>query len=181
VAWVTFPTLTDGQVLTGAHLQTVRDNFAETAPAKATATGKLIVTTGANTIAERTVGGNSITTSQGTTSVTYVNLATTGPEAGPLTTGAHSVAFASALTSQNTNSAYACFGVAVSNATTIAANDDHAFMFQPSTAATTSIRGTICVPFLGTLTPGLNRFTMQYRASAGTATFEDRTLTVFAL
>lgn len=181
MAWTTFPTLTDGQIWTGAHTQIIRDNFAETAPAKATATGKLIVTTGANTIAQRTVQTTSVNAAQSTATTSYTNLTTVGPVVGPLTTGSFAVAWASAQCSQNTNGVFAKFGVTVSGASAITATDAQAFYYQPSTAASSGVRGTVCVAYEGTLTPGLNQFTQQYCASAGTASFDLRTLTVFAL
>ena len=51
--WVTPRTWTNGEVVGKTEMdQHVRDNFNETAPAKATTAGELIVVTGANQIAE---------------------------------------------------------------------------------------------------------------------------------
>lgn len=182
MAWSVPLTAVSNAVLTAAQWNaSVRDNLLESAPAKATTTGRLIVSSGTNTVAERAIQTARVIASQGLSSLTYANLATTGPQVASLTTGANALAFASAACTQNTNSAFALFSIAVSGATTIACTDAESFQFQPSTAATASARGTYCRHFDGTLTPGANTFTMQYRASAGSAFFESRALTMIAL
>ena len=182
MAWSTPLTAVSNATLTAAQWNaSVRDNLLETAPAKATATGKLIVTTGTNSVAQRTVQTVTVAASESTSSTTYTNLTTTGPTVGPLTTGTFAVAFLSAQLSQATNGVFAKAGVTVSGVSSIAASDAQSVNFQPSTAASAGMRATTCIGYEGTLTAGLNTFTMQYCASAGTATFKDRSLTVFAL
>ena len=177
MSWTTFPTLTDGQVLTGAHMQLVRDNFAETAPAKATTAGRIFVATGANAIAERAVSSAIVATTAQTTSVSYTDLSTgaVGP-AVTVTTGANAIVFASSRISNSVGSTFTAFAVAVSGATTIAASDTEGLLDFAGGG-----RYTMVNHFAGTLTPGSNTFTMKYRCSAGTGTFLDRKLTVIAL
>jgi hypothetical protein len=182
VAYTTPLTAISNATLTAAQWNaSVRDNLLETAPAKATATGKLIVTTGTNSIAQRTVQTVTVAATETTASTSYVNLTTAGPAVGPLTTGTFAVAFVSGQISQNTNGAFAKMGVTVSGVSSIAASDAQSLNYQPSTAASSGLRATTCIGYEGTLTAGLNTFTAQYAASAGTASFKDRTLTVFAL
>lgn len=182
MAWSTPLTAVSNAVLTAAQWNaSVRDNLLESAPAKATTTGRLIVASGTNTVAERAVTTARVATSQGTSSTTYTNLATTGPQVASLTTGTNALAFASASCSHNTNTAFALFSIAVTGASTIACTDAESFQFQPAAFSGSSSRATYCRHFDGTLTPGANTFTMQYRTSAGSAFFDSRALTMIAL
>lgn len=180
MAWTTPLTAVANATLTAAQWNaSVRDDLLETAPAKATTAGRIFVATGANTIAERAISANAIATQQSTTSTSYTNLATTGP-AVTVTTGANAIAFISGLLSNNTSTAFALASIAVSGATTVAASDSNSLNWQPSSATSSGVRAT-AVAYYTSLTPGSNTFTMQYRASAGTATFQDRVLTVMGL
>lgn len=181
MAWSTPLTAVSNAVLTAAQWNaSVRDNLLETAPAKATAGGKWIVSTGANTIAERTVQTVRVSAQQTTATTTFTDLTTTGPTVGPLTTGTNAIAFISALCSNSTVTAYALAGCAVTGASTIAAVDGESLEFQAATA-NQGFRGTAVCHFSGSLTPGLNAFVMKYRASAGTGSWGDRALTVMAM
>jgi hypothetical protein len=177
MAWTTFPTLTDGQVLTGAHLQIVRDNFAETAPAKATTAGSLFVATGANAVAERVPNVNTVGTSETTTSTTYADLTTVGPSL-TMTTGPRAFVFLSCQLTNNTGTIGSFMSVAVSGATTVAATDASALVHYPTTAGL-PIQATRVV--VQGLTAGSNTFTAKYRAAANTGTFSQRNLAVIPL
>lgn len=180
MAWTTPLTAVASTALTAAQWNaTVRDNLLETAPAKATTTGRIIVATGTNSVTERAVLSSNIATSQSTSSVTYANLSTPGP-AVTLTTGTNAIAFASSQMSGSTVSAFYAFGVTVSGASSIAAIDDDGFMWQ-SPSATAGIRGTVAVHYPASLTAGSNTFTMQYRASAGSGTYALRKISVIGL
>ncbi len=179
MAWTAFPTLTDGQVLTGARMQAIKGNFDECPAAKATAAGRIFASTGANALAERQVSSAAIATSQTTTSATFTDLATVGPQV-TVSTSTHAIAFVQTNLSNSIASTITAAGVAVSSATTIAASDDEAIIFQPAAAAGGG-RHSVVVHYNGTLTPGSNIFTMKYRCSANTATFLNRKLTVMAL
>jgi hypothetical protein len=181
MAWTTFPTLTDGQILTGAHMQLVRDNFAETAPAKATTAGRIFVATGTNAVAERAILNNVVTTIETTSTTTYTDLATGGP-AVTLTTGTQALAFLSVRLQNQVAGAQALASVAVSSASTVAASDNDCVRTL-SDAINSMIRATVCIHFTGTsaLTAGSNVFTAKYRVSASTGTFAERSLTVIGL
>lgn len=181
MSWTTPLTAVANAAFTAAQFNaSVRDNLLETAPAKATTTGRIFVATGTNAIAERAITSANVSTSETTTSATYANLTTTGPVV-TVTTGTNAIAFVSSQVSNNTNGAFTGVGVTVSGASSIAAADADGILFQPSTAASAGIRTTVAVHYTGTLTAGSNTFTMQYRASAGTGTFQLRKLTVIAL
>lgn len=181
MAWSTPLTAVSNATLTAAQWNaTVRDDLLETAPAKATATGRIFVSTGVNAIAERVINSASIATQEGTASTTHTALSTPGP-AVTVTTGTSALAFVNCRISNNTNGAFTGVGVAVSGASAIAASDAQGILFQPSTAASAGIRCCVAVHFNATLTAGSNIFTMQYRASAGTGSFQDRNLVVIGL
>lgn len=174
MAWSTFPTLTDGQILTGAHMQVVRDNFAETAPAKATTAGSFFVSTGANVIAERLTGSAVVSTSEATTSSSYTNLTTPGP-AVTVTTGVRALVVFGAWITNDTAGSRVFMSYAVSGATTVAAADASAMAHDAS--STNRIVGASRVIMQG-LTAGSNTFTAQYKVSANTGTFSQRNLAV---
>jgi hypothetical protein len=149
-----------------------------TAPAVATTAGRIIVTTGTNSVTERAVTTSTVAAAETTTSTTFTNLTTVGPVV-TVTTGTNAVAIISSQVSGSVTGAFVAAGVAVSGATTIAATDADAIMWQPS--GSSGLRVSVVAHFAGTLTAGSNTFTMQYRASAGTGTFTNRRCTVFAL
>lgn len=181
MAWTTPPTLTDGTVLTGAHTQIWRDDLNLTAAALATAAGQIPVSTGTNVIAMRTPAHTHITTSEGTASTTYTNLATAGP-AVTSTTGTQALVFMSSGMTQSAAGGFCNASWAVSGATTIATGvSDSVVSYKPSAVGTQTTQG---VTFLQTgLTAGSNVFTMGYNAggAGGTATFFQRELVVFPL
>lgn len=178
MAWVTFPTLTDGQVLTGAHMQIVRDNFAETAPAKAGAAGNFIVTTGVNSVAQRAYVDNFIGTAETSASTSYVDLATVGPSMS-VTTGPRAIVVTTADL-WGSAAGYINTTFDVSGATTVSASDVRALTVRVQTGdanggSRASVLNTI------NLTSGSNTFTMRYRVTAGTGRWANRTLVVIPL
>jgi hypothetical protein len=180
VAWTTPLTAVSNATLTAAQWNaTVRDDLLETAPAKATAAGRIFVSTGANALAERVIDSTTTAASSTTTSVTYAGLAAgTGP-AVTVTTGVRALVFGCAFISSNSIGQKSWISVAVTGASAITASDTigHEFQVYGSNA---EHRGTFATLFK-TLTAGSNTFTMQYRVSAGTSTYQDRELTVIAL
>jgi hypothetical protein len=170
MAWTTPLTAVENVAWTSAQWNThIRDNFAETAPGKATAAGRYMVT-----IVERQCDSATVATSQGTTSTTYVDLTTAGP-AVTLTTGTRALVIISSALVNSTLGSFATASWAVSGATTLAANDNYAITMNDSLTMTLT-----AVKFIDTLTAGSNTFTMKYKASANTATFADRRIAVFA-
>ena len=178
MSWTTFPTLTDSQVLTGAHMQLVRDNLAETAPAKASAAGQIFVVTGANAIAARVPTNAIVATNQPTTSTSYVNLATVGPSV-TVTTGARAIVMPGSAVSNTGAGQVSYASYDVSSATTIAADDARALVFE-SSGISQAVKAT-AVYMETALTPGSNVFTMKYRCSGGTSSFSSRHLVVIPL
>jgi hypothetical protein len=177
VAWTTFPTLIDGQIWTGAHTQLIRDNFAETAPAKATTPGSHFAGTGTNSIAERipatatNLGAGSVGT---TTSTSYVQAltGTTLPSIA-VTTGVKALVAFSTRHTAATAGQNVWTSIAVSGATTIAASDNWAMSWDGTG------QHYYCMTYLETsLTAGSNTFTMQARVSSGTGTFSTQRVSV---
>ena len=172
-------TASAGSVFTAAQFNThVRDNLNETAPAKATAAGQLFVATGANAIAARTVSNTAIATLETTASTTYANLATVGP-AVTATTGTAALVFLGSAAENGTAAQFAYASCDVTGATTVAASDDWAVKQEDNVAAF-GIRASSAHLFTG-LTGGSNVFTMKYRVTGGTGSFQSRELIVIPL
>lgn len=179
MAWTAPVTFVAGNALTAAQLNTyLRDNLNETAPAKATTAGYHFVSTGVNSIAERGILKSAVTTSESTTSTSYVNLATVGP-AVTLTTGTKALMWWRAYTQNNTIDTATWMAPAITGASSITATDASAASLDGVTAANAfSIVG---FHMEDGLTPGVNTFTLQYRVTAGTGTYGFRELCVMAL
>lgn len=183
MAWTTPLTAVTNAALTAAQWNaSVRDNLAETAPAKATATGRLFVSTGANSIAERVPTISRVTGgAQSTSSSSFTDLTTVGPTASSVTTGTSAI-FAISAFCLNTSAGQGCFmGVAVSGATTIAADPNRALRIMSGGASENSKQSYVGI-FGGTLTAGSNTFQAKYSVvNTGTATFDERELLVLPL
>jgi hypothetical protein len=187
VAWTTLPTYSDGNVLTAAQLNAIAANINESAPAKATATGRLIVTTAANAIAERVPTVARITGgAQTTTSTTLTDLTTTGPQIATLATGTSAIFTVSAFCF-NTSAGQGCYvGCAVSGASTIAGDLFRSLRIMSGAASENSKQSYIGAFGNGggtNLTAGNNTFTAKYASTSGaaTATFDERELMVLPL
>lgn len=181
MAWTSPITFATGEILTAAQMNTyLRDNLLETAPAKATTPGGIFVTTGANAIAERVPAGATVAASQSTTSSTFVNLATVGPSV-TVNTGSQAIVSLYSAMSVNTSNNQAEAGYAVSGATIIAATSTRVIQIDGTPSGDELRIGATF--FQSGLNPGVNTFTMQYRApTAGvSATFVDRHIVVIPL
>lgn len=178
MAWTAPMTAVANAVFTSAQFNThIRDNLLETAPAKATTANGYFVATGSNTIAQRLAGSSEVGTLESTTSTSYVNLATTGPQV-TVTTGTSALVVITAQVFNNTSSDFSIMGVDVSGATTIAPSDTDAAMFQQA-AGETLQNSTVSMAKMFTLTAGSNTFTAKYRTvSGGTANFRRRKMVV---
>lgn len=106
-----------------------------------------------------------------TASLTYTNLATVGPQVTLTSRGTRAVVLWALV--QHGTAGSAVSSPAVSGATTLAAADTHGLIVNDST------RTSVGWSFL-TITPGTNTFTLRYRTTAGTATFLDRKMLVWA-
>lgn len=120
---------------------------------------------------------SAVDTNQTTTSTSYVDLATAGPSV-TLTTGTSALVFISAM-QRNDGGAGNYVAVAVSGATTLAANDTNA-LYTNQDAAQQRIGGAIVKKLTG-LTAGSNTFTLKYRVTANTGYFYYRSIMVLAL
>jgi len=180
VAWTTPLTAVSNATLTAAQWNaSVRDNLLETAPAKATAAGRIFVSTGANALAERVIDSTVTSSSSTTTSTSYGSLVAGAGPVVTATTGTRALVFASATVSNGTLGQKSWIAPAVSGASTIAAADTDSMEFQVY-GSNAEFRGSAAILYK-TLTGGSNTFTLQYRVSGGTATFFDRAITVIAL
>jgi hypothetical protein len=116
-----------------------------------------------------------VDTEQTTASTSYADLATAGP-AVTITTGTRVIVRISALMYQTTGG-IGFIGVAVSGATTIAANDTDAITYASTTSGSSVSRDIL----IDGLTAGSNTFTMKYRTSANTLNAGRRTISVTPL
>lgn len=178
MAWSAPMTAVAGSVFTAAQFnQTIRDNLAETAPAKATTPGSHFVTSATNQIAERIPAAAVDTNGGTTTSTSYTDLdspAVAGPSVAVTTGRSALVWVAGSVADSGTGSARMAYDV--SGATTIAAADNRGIGSIASAGNSTVIAATV---HLHTdLTPGVNTFTAKYRVSASTGTFGSRRIGV---
>lgn len=179
MAWSAPMTAVAGATFTAAQFnQYVRDNLNQTAPAIATTASQLFVSTGANAIATRVPSTASIATVQSTTSTSYTDLATVGP-AVTVTTGTIALVWFAAAMANSTGDAQCNASVAVSGASSVAANDVWALTSDGVTAGNYIRYGTMHA-FTG-LTAGSNTFTMKYRAGSSTANYQRREILVLPL
>jgi hypothetical protein len=179
MSWTAPMTAVSGDIWTSAQFNAhVRDNLLETMPGKATAANRLFVSNGLNSIAERVPSTATVATSQTTSSTSYANLTTVGPEV-TVTTGTAAAVWAMARMEHSSSSGECAFSVAVSGATTISASDNWRG-FQSGVTAGSPNRFGVCHFFTG-LTAGSNTFTMKYKTSGATATFSDRDIIVIPL
>lgn len=173
-------TATAGNVLTAALWNAnVRDNFLETAPAKATTAGSIFVATGANAIAQRIPQADAVATSETTGSTTYAALATFGPSV-TVTSGTTAIVMFGCHLQNDTSASRSYCSYAVSGNTTSASSDARAIWYQASAVAAQSRIGN---SYLHTgLTAGVgNIFALQYRVSGNTGTFVNRSIAVIPL
>lgn len=175
MSWSSPMTAVAGATFTAAQFnQFVRDDLNETAPAKATAAGQIFVSTAANAIAARVPDTAAVVTSQTTASTSYTDLATVGPTVTSTTGTAALVMFGAQISNSGANSSR--MSVAVSGASTVAANDQWAAI----NVGTSALR-IVSFHFFTGLTAGSNTFTAKYDVSAGTGTFVNRELAVIPL
>lgn len=179
IAWTAPFTAVANTALPAATWNTqVRDNFLQTGPAKATTAGRLLVTSGVNSIAERVVQSAEIQTSENTSSTSNADLATVGPTV-TVTSGPNAVVFWGCQLSNNSINESSLMDFAVSGASTRAASDTTALRFQ-SAVASQHMRAA-CADLITGLTAGSNTFRSKYWVSSGSGTFMRRRLTVMPL
>lgn len=164
-------------VFTAAQFNTfLRDNLNETAPAKASTSGAHFAVSGTNEISERLSKTASVLTSETTTSTSFTNLATVGPEV-TVTTGPYALVVVHG-SCENTGAGASRMAYEVSGATSIAAADNRGIAAFGVAGAGALASG---VALHTDLTPGSNTFTAKYRVASGTGTFVSRRIVVFPL
>jgi hypothetical protein len=177
MAWSTNKTWSPGEDLTASLMnQYVRDQLDETAPAIATAAGRLIVTDGVNSIVERLPSPGYIATAETTSSASFVDLPSLGPQV-TVTTGTLVLIAISVRCSNSVSGGGAIAGVNISGATTASAATTEAY-WATSSAANDDYQGSYV--YLRAVTAGSNTFKLKYAApsAVGIATFRDRRLAV---
>jgi hypothetical protein len=178
VAWSAPMTAVANTAFTAAQFnQHVRDNLNETAPAKATTAGTIFVATGVNAIAERVPTRGLVGTGQGTTSTSYVDLATAGPSV-TVTTGSFALVFWTAHSQNSVANGRCLMSFAISGATTQAADDTWALTQQNPTTGTNVRAGAV---HMFPVTAGVNTFTAKYRVDTGNGIWTNRQLFVVPL
>ncbi len=177
MAWTAPMTVVDGQIFTAAQYNSnIRDNLLETAPAKATTAGGYFVATGTNAIAQRLPGTSLVSAQETTSSIIYGDLATVGPTV-TVTTGTRALVSYTCQMQNDTVSGFALASISISGATTLNAADTNCIAWEQD--GTTGQAATISRTKLITVNPGVNTFTLKYRAlTAGTADFSRRELVV---
>jgi len=177
MAWTAPMTAVTGVVFTAAQFNVhIRDNLLVTAPAIATAAGRLIITLGSKIVGERIPTVATVSTGQSTTSTSYVDLGTVGPVV-TVATGTKAFVIMGSF-QQNTNAGLGNrMSVAISGATTTAASDTNSFATE-SGNADDGFKGSYAT--IMALTGGNNTFTAKYRTTAGggTSNFSSRTVAV---
>lgn len=177
MAWSAPMTAVASSVFTAAQFNTfIRDNLNETAPAKATTSGAYFTVSNTNEITERVAQSASVLVSETTTSTSYTDLTTAGPEV-TVDTGPFALVLVHGSV-ENSGAGSSRMAYEVSGASSIAPADNRGI-------CTFGVAGTGVVASgvaLHTdLTPGTNTFTAKYRVASGTGTFLSRRLVVFPL
>jgi hypothetical protein len=120
-----------------------------------------------------------VATSQTSTATSYSDLATAGP-AVTVTTGTKALVIVTALISDNTSGRQTFVDFAVSGATTRAATDNTALLFE-QTGGSNNQELRASTSTIVTLTAGSNTFTAKYKTSGSTSTFANREIIVINL
>lgn len=180
MGWITPLTAVGNAALTAAQWNgSVRDNLNETEAAKATSTGRLIATAGANALVERDFLADVVGAAETTASGGWVDLATVGPDV-TLVTGTKAIVSVSCYTSNNVAGGRGWMSHQIAGASTASAYDRWAAVMTSSGVNETY--GASHVSMWTTLTAGSSQFLSKYRTStAGTSTFVNRRIAVIGL
>ena len=180
MTWTAPLTWTAGQVPTAAQFNAqIRDNFLETAPAKASgsALGSYFVTTGSNQIGPRTVASNLVDVVATTTSTTFGNVlnggvTSSGPEVQGLTSaGFVLVGFNSYIANNTSNGmSFMSYDIHIGGVVQVAATEERAM--RVSNGGTT-MQASCVIPQTGVT--GTYSYIAKYKViNASTATFDAR-------
>lgn len=176
MAWTAPSTWVASATLTAAQLnQQLRDNLLECAPALANDEGGYFVVDDTNSIVQRLAEKAYVDASETTTSTSFVDLATVGPQV-TVTSGVRAIVWYASQVSNSGAGGISRVAIDISGATTQSGQDSQSLFFE-STAANDAYNASQVV-FFDTLTGGSNTFTLKYRVSAGTGTFTRRRIVV---
>lgn len=182
MSWTTPLTAVANATFTAAQFNaSVRDNLNVTPAALATTAGGIFVATGANAIAQRIPVTNTVATSNTSTATSFGDLAAAGP-AVTAVTGTQAIVIVTTSVNNSGTAGDNRVDFAITGSTTRAASDSTALIHQVA-AAGQSMRASVVNMITG-ITAGSNTFTNKYRITAaggGTATFNDRVITVIPL
>lgn len=179
MAWTAPMSAVSGEIWTSAEFNAhIRDNLLETMPGKATAANRIFVSNGLNSIAERAPSTATVATAQTTSSTSFTDLATVGP-AVTVTTGTAALVWAVVRCQHSSGTAENSWAVEVSGASTVAASNDWRGL-QSGVSSGNPNRFGVCHLFTN-LTAGSNTFTIKYKTTGATATFQDRDIIVVPL
>lgn len=184
MAWTAPMTAVAGNIFKASEFNThIRDNLNETGPSFGASDTGFFVVSGTNSISSTLPQSAFTSTSpsdQSTTSTTYTDLATVGPQIVDADVQQFAVISLGCASVHNTSGATnTCrMSVDITNTETPAysraANDDI------SVANSSNIRYQYGATFVVTLVPGVYTFTAKYRVSTGTGNFNNRSLNVFS-
>lgn len=161
--------------------QFIRDNLLETAPAKATAPGGYMATTGLNAIAERIPETASVLVNEEGTGAEWGDLPTPGP-AVTVETGSSALVIVHGSVANLTGGGSARMSYEVTGETEHDPADNRGIGLWGSSG--TRLLASCAVlhsPHSLPLNPGQNTFTAKYRVSSGTGEFLSRRILVFPL
>lgn len=178
MAWTAPKTWTANATLTAAELNAhLRDNFNELLPGKASRGSEWWSVAGTNKMVGRVFKSTVTGRSEGTSSTSYTDLATDGPEV-TLVTGPSAFVFIRCALQNSTANAGINMSYAISGATTSAAADNRSIQLDGILAGEYWRMGAVSYV---SLTPGENTFTAKYKVGSGNGIFSARFLAVLAL
>jgi hypothetical protein len=160
----------------------VRDNMLETPAAKFTATGQILISTGPNAGAARTMAGAKITGGVQTTTLTvpsFGDLITSGPTVAAVT-GTAAIVILTSMIENTVAGGGGYMGYTITGATTITPTVERALRFISSNANERN-RGSAVMYQTG-LNAGTNTFQSKYSTpTGGTGGFDEREIFVLPL
>ena len=156
------------------HLNRLSDNLDETMPGLATTAGCYFVADGANSIVERTIDEANINTNESTTSTSFTDLASPGPQvtasSGTVALISVTAQFAVTTAGETGEVQWVVSGASSLNATALAYTG----------LASGDVRRQSGLAMSTLLTAGSNTFKLEYRSvGGGTVSFSNRRIAVW--
>lgn len=182
MAWTAPMTFVANTPLTAAQMNTyLRDNLNETATAKAVHGGAMFFGSDPNELVERWAEAKRVNTIESTTSTSFTDLATVGPEV-TVDTGTTAMVMFACHTGNGTINLADWMGYEVTGASSLSASIDRAISVDGLPAALgNNYLGLWGFDMRSDLTPGENTFTAKYQVSGGEGYFTNRMLAVWPM